>query len=45
MNYFSAMTTKNKLGQIITQSNSEKSMDKKAEKFLKLIEGADYEKK
>ena len=37
--YFSTMTTKNKLGQIITKSNTEKSMEGKAEKFLKMIEG------
>ena len=38
MIYFSAMTLKNKLGQIISQSNREKSIEGKAEKFLKLIE-------
>ena len=36
--YFSAMTVKSKLGQVISQSNKEKSMEGKAEKFLKLIE-------
>ena len=39
MIYFSAMTMKSKLGQIISKSNMEKSMEGKAEKFLKLIEG------
>ena len=36
--YFSAMTMKNKLGQIIFESNKEKNREKKADKFLKLIE-------
>ena len=40
MIYFSAMTVKSKLGQIISRSNREKSIEGKAEKFLKLIEGA-----
>ncbi len=35
--YFSAMTLKSKLGQMISQSNMEKSMAEKAEKFLNLI--------
>ena len=39
MVYFSAMTVKSKLGQIISKSNMEKSIEGKAEKFLKLIEG------
>lgn len=39
MIYFSAMTMKSKLGQIISQSNMENSVEEKAEKFLKLIEG------
>ena len=34
------MTMKSKLGQMISQSNRENSMEEKAEKFLKLIEGA-----
>ena len=38
MVYFSAMTMKSKLGQIITKSNKEKSIEGKAEKFLKLME-------
>jgi len=38
MIYFSAMTVKSKLGQIISKSNREKSIEGKAEKFLKLIE-------
>lgn len=37
MVYFSAMTVKRKLGQVISQSNKEKSIEKKAEKFLKLM--------
>ena len=36
--YFSGMTMKSQLGQIISQSNKEKSMKEKAEKFLKLLE-------
>ncbi len=32
------MTVKSKLGQIISKSNREKSIEGKAEKFLKLIE-------
>ena len=38
MIYFSAMTVKSKLGQIISKSNREKNRERKAEKFLKLIE-------
>lgn len=38
MIYFSAMTVKSKLGQIISKSNRENSIEGKAEKFLKLIE-------
>ena len=38
MIYFSAMTVKSKLGQIISKSNMEKSIEGKAEKFLKLID-------
>ena len=38
MIYFSAMTVKSRLGQIISKSNMEKSMEGKAEKFLELIE-------
>ena len=38
MIYFSAMTVKSKLGQIISKSSREKSIEGKAEKFLKLIE-------
>ena len=37
--YFCAMTTKRKLGHIISISNKEKNIEKKAESFLKLIEG------
>ena len=37
--YFSGMTVKSKLGQIISRSNQEKNIEKKAEKFLKLLEG------
>ena len=33
------MTTKNKLSYIISESNKEESVEKKAETFLKLIEG------
>ena len=32
------MTVKSRLGQIISKSNMEKSMEGKAEKFLELIE-------
>ena len=43
--YFSAITTKKRLGKIITKSNNKKNIEQKAETFLKLIEGTSDEKK